>query len=88
LAVLRVRRGGGPCLGWAVRPVWCVFYSFEEGSDLVGVVFVHSLDLDFLFVVDLFPMLEEGVERDYRNALSEGESEDEVVHCWPLGLHR
>ena len=46
-----------------------IFYSFEEGFDLVCVMLVHSLDLDFLLVIELFPLLEEGVECDYGDAL-------------------
>jgi hypothetical protein len=48
---------------------------------------VHLLDLDFLLVVKLFALLEEGVEGDHGHPLRQRQSQDEILHCWFLRLH-
>lgn len=48
---------------------------------------MHFLYLDLLFLVELFPLLEEGVEGCDWHPFGQRQCHDEILHCWLLRLH-
>lgn len=48
---------------------------------------MHFLHFNFLLVIQLFPLLEEGVKGRYWHPLDQRQPYDEILDCWLLRLH-
>ena len=45
------------------------------------------LNLNFLLLIELFSLLEEGVEGGDWHPFGQRQCHDKILHCWLLGLH-